>query len=327
MDYFLINKYFQGDATEEEIREIFEWMNAAPENRKELIQYKKIWALTANANENQQQVWKDEFVGKIKKKGNHLKFYKLARYAAAFLILLGLGAFLQYVISGKSNQELTYLAETRIVVPAGQMSKVELPDGSTVQLNSGSTLLYSANYNSGERTVSLEGEAFFDVAKDQSHPFVVQTKVLDFKVYGTSFNIQAYSEDDETNATLVEGSIGVSMKNGKELTKLSPGDNARYINNSKVLDVEKVNLDLYTSWKDGLITFKNESLKDIALKIERWYNVEIIIQNEKLANEKYMGTIMRSKPVDQILEVFRLTSTLKYRIEQRSDKPTLIYWE
>ena len=297
------------------------------ENRREFIQYKKVWTLTACSNEDQNKTWTDIITRKIEQKHKLRMFSKYLRYAAILLVTLSIGALSHYFLSDEFLKKIEYEADTRIEVPAGQISNVTLPDGTTVQLNSGSTLLYSGNFNLGERLVSLEGEAFFNVAKDPKHPFLVQTKSLDFKVYGTSFNIQAYSDEREINTTLVEGSLGVWGKNGKEFTRLVPGESVKYKSDTKELLVSKVKTDLYTSWKDGLITFRNESLKDIARKIERWYNVEIIIQNEKLANELYMGTIMRNKPVDQILEVFRLTSSLKYRIIQRPDKPSLIYWE
>jgi ferric-dicitrate binding protein FerR (iron transport regulator) len=207
------------------------------------------------------------------------------------------------------------------------MSSVILPDGTTVQLNSGSKLVYASGFNSGERTVNLEGEAFFNVAKDKEHSFTIKTKSLDFKVYGTSFNIQAYPEDSEINTTLVEGSLGVVAKTGSEMARLVPGENANFKEDNKELVVTNVDLELYTSWKDGMVTFRNEKLKDIARKIERWYNVQIVINNPKLADELYMGTIMKNKPIDQLLEVFKLTSSLNYRIVPRADKSTLIYWE
>jgi ferric-dicitrate binding protein FerR (iron transport regulator) len=196
-----------------------------------------------------------------------------------------------------------------------------------VQLNSETKLVYSSGFNSGERTVSLEGEAFFNVAKDKKHSFIIKTKLLDFKVYGTSFNVQAYPDDREVNTTLVEGSLGVIGKTGSEIVKLVPGENANFKEENKKLIVSNVDLELYTSWKDGLVTFRNEKLKDIARKIERWYNVQIVINNQKLADELYMGTIMKNKPIDQLLEVFKLTSSLNYRIISRADKSTLIYWE
>jgi len=234
---------------------------------------------------------------------------------------------MQYILPQKSHEQFSYLAETRIEVPLGQMSNVLLPDGTTVNLNSGTTLVYSGKFNSGERVVSLEGEAFFDVTKDQAHPFLIKTNLLDFKVYGTSFNIQAYPEDKVINTTLVEGSLGIIGKNGSEITRLVPGENATYSEDNRKLLVGNVNQEIYTSWKDGLVTFRNEKLKDIARKIERWYNVEIVIKNASLGEELYMGTILKNKPVDQILEVFSLTSSLKYQIVPRANERNLIYWD
>ena len=324
MDYLKINKYFSGEASEKEIREIFDWMQSSAENKKELISYKKIWAMTLSSNENLDESWSRLFVRNTKIQRNTSLIRNALKYAAVAIIIFSLGIITHYLLA---PQNLTYLTDTLVEVPAGQMSKVILPDGTTVQLNSASTLIYSSKFNSRERIVRLDGEAFFDVAKDKAHPFLVQTKRLDFKVYGTSFNIQAYNEDEKTYATLVEGSLGVLGKDGKEYSRLVPGDHVSYYSNTNKLDLSKTDVDLYTSWKDGIITFRNKSLAEIAREIERWYNVEIVIENEKLANENYMGTIMKSKPIDQILEVFRLTSSLKYRIVQRPDKPNLIYWE
>ncbi len=280
--------------------------------------------MSSNASEDLDKAWSELNFRKTKKTQS-LRFIRtISQYVAAAIVLFSMGMIVQHLLISKN---ITHFTDTRIEVPAGQMSKVILPDGTTVQLNSATTLTYSSNFGSQERTVNLDGEAFFDVTKDKAHPFFVKTKTIDFKVYGTSFNVQAYQNDHQINATLVEGSLGVLGKNGKEYSKLVPGDQACFNAETMKLDVSKVELDLYTSWKDGIITFRNESLAEIAKKIERWYNVEIVIKNEKLANEYYMGTIMKNKPIDQILEVFRLTSSLKYQIVQRSDQPSLIYWE
>ncbi len=324
MDYSIINKYLAGEASEAEVQEVFQWIDSAPENRQEFIKYKKIWALTSRSENNQDVAWNNNLIAKP---NNIRNLTTYSKYAAAILIFFSLGMMLQYLVGQKPSGIQTYLADTRIEVPAGQMSSVLLPDGTRVQLNSGSKLVYSSGFNSGERTVNLEGEAFFDVAKDKDHLFLIKTKSLDFKVYGTSFNVQAYPEDNEVNTTLVEGSLGIIGKSGDEIARLVPGENANFKEENEKLVVSNVDLDLYTSWKDGLVTFRNEKLKDIAPKIERWYNVQIIINNPKLADELYMGTIMKNKPIDQLLEVFRLTSSLNYKIVPRTDKPTLIYWE
>jgi ferric-dicitrate binding protein FerR (iron transport regulator) len=173
----------------------------------------------------------------------------------------------------------------------------------------------------------LKGEAFFDVAKDQDHPFRIETSLLNFEVFGTSFNIEAYPDDPTINTTLVEGSLAISDKTHKELHRLKPGENASYEGWQTKLVVTNVSTGIYTSWKDGLITFRNEKLKEIAKKIERWYNVKIIINNPKIGEQAYFGTILKNKPIDQILEVLKLSSSMKYKIEYKPDKPTIIYWE
>jgi len=326
MDYSIINKYLAGEASEAEIKELFSWIESSPENREEFIQYKKIWVLTSKAETRLDISWNPELVNSGKS-GQLRQLVTYTKYAAAVVIFLGLGMLLQYFAGTKNSIVYTYLADTQIEVPKGQMSSVILPDGTKVQLNSGSKLVYASGFNSGERTVNLEGEAFFNVAKDKKHSFIIKTKSLDFKVYGTSFNVQAYPEDSEINTTLVEGSLGVVGKTGNEMARLVPGENANFKEESKELVVTNVDLELYTSWKDGMVTFRNEKLKDIARKIERWYNVQIVINNPQLADELYMGTIMKNKPIDQLLEVFKLTSSLNYRIVPRADKSTLIYWE
>lgn len=325
MDYSIINKYLAGEASEAEVKDVFKWIDADSENRKEFIHYKKIWALTSKTTGNQDEHW-NAFSATLLRPGKHPNSITYWMVAAGFLLVFGLGVMMHYLLAQKSQQQFSYLAQTRIEVPLGQMSNVVLPDGTIVRLNSGTKLAYSGHFNSGERVVNLEGEAFFDVVKDQAHPFVIKTNLLDFKVYGTSFNIQAYTEDKVIYTTLVEGSLGILGKGGSEITRLVPGENATYREDDRQLQVDKVNLDMYTSWKDGLVTFRNEKLKDIAKKIERWYNVEIVIKNARLGEEIYLGTILKNKPVDQILEVFALTSSLKYQIVPRANEPTLIYW-
>lgn len=325
MDYSTINKYLAGEASEAEVKEIYNWIELSPENREEFIIYKKIWVLTSIPEKGMDEGWSPSIITQSPRKPSQL-LRKYISYAASILVIFGLGMVLQHWISSSKLKNLTYLADTKIEVPKGQMSKIILPDGTRVQLNSESKLIYSSAFQSGNRTVTLEGEAFFDVAKDVNHSFVIKTSLLDFKVYGTKFNVEAYS-NNEVNTTLVEGSLGVIGKRGNELARLVPGENANFKKGSADLIVENVDTQLFTSWKDGIVTFRNEKLKDIARKIERWYNVQIIINNEKLGEEVYMGTIMKNKPIDQLLEVFRLTSSLEYRIVSRADKPTLVYWE
>ncbi len=320
-----IENYLCGEATESEITALFQWIDASPENKKEFIQYKKLWALTSRAGE-EEEVWDRLFAPRFRKQKLVHNYWRFAKYAAMLLFAIGAGFAFQYTGWGLKHEKLIYAQNCSIAAPLGQMTNIVLPDGSKVMLNSGSSITYNSNFSQGERLVTLTGEAFFDVAKDQDHPFRIETSLLNFEVFGTSFNIEAYPDDPTINTTLVEGSLAISDKTQKELHRLKPGENAHYDAYQTKLVVTNVSTGIYTSWKDGLITFRNEKLKEIAKKIERWYNVKIIINNPKIGEQAYFGTILKNKPIDQILEVLKLSSSLKYKIEYRPDKPTIIYW-
>lgn len=326
MDFQLLNKYLRGEASEPEVSELYQWIDAAPGNRKEVIEYKKVWAITALGNENESQTWKILFDHRINKRSYLKPYLQFIRYAAIFLLVFVSGISLGYFGLRLAKEKLVYNKSTSINSPLGQMTNVELPDGTKVMLNSGSSITYNGNFSIGERVISLSGEAYFDVYKDNEHPFIIQTSLLNLKVHGTSFNIEAYPEENMVNSTLIEGSLGVMNKDNKELLLLVPGENAHFDAVTKKLSVSHVKTEIYTSWKDGLITFRNEKLKDIARKIERWYNVKIVIKNQSLGEEAYFGTIMKNKPIDQILDVLKLTSSLKYKIITNPTKPSIIYW-
>lgn len=321
----LIIKYLNSEASEEEAKEVLNWIGESPDNKKEFTDLKKVWALTTTGNADNNNAWL-YFLKNRSKQSPKIINLRFIRYAAVFLFILATGSTLYYLLKDFNSANLVYEKNTTISVPYGQMANVELPDGTKVMLNSGSTLTYKGNFSDGQRFVSLKGEAFFDVTKDIEHPFIVNTQFLDFKVYGTSFNIEVYPEEQMINATLVTGSLGVFDQKNIELYKLTPNHKASFNTLNSKIAINKVNTELYTAWTEGIVTFRNEKLKDIARKIERWYNVKIIINNPKLGDESYYGTIMKNKPVDQILEVLQLTCSLKYKIITKQNEPSLIYW-
>ena len=328
MDYTAIIRYFRGEANAEETAQIFRWLEESPENRDELIRLKKAWALSVKNSDNADHIWNKKIYPEIKKTKNRKTVEYRLKQAAIFLLLIGLGGALHYLGTQMTSVSSDvypgyYLVES----PPGQMTSVVLPDGTNILLNSGSTVTYSADFSTGKREVTLEGEAFFDVITDAERPFFVRSALMDIKVYGTSFNIQVYPEDKFISATLIEGNISVLNKNGDELKKMKPGENMYFAPENTKLTVSQVNTEMYSSWRNGLITFRNEKLKDIARRIERWYNVEIDIRNQKLGEELYFGTILKNKPIDQIMEVLQLTTSLEYSIVPRADQPTLIYWD
>ena len=328
MDNYIILKYLQGKATKIEKEQFFNWLEQSPKNKEEFVALKKIWALTEKHKNSENITWTDLKQPLINEQKTRKLFLRYVRNAAVFLLLIGLGAVSQYFIGQNSTKtQFQYDKNSLVKSPLGQMTDLELPDGTLVKLNSGTTISYNSEFSYGKREVYIEGEAFFDVQTDKEHPFIVKSKLLDVKVYGTMFNICSYPADKNFTATLVEGSISVLSKTGKEITKIEPGYKAEFVENGANVLISNVDTVLYTSWKRGLVTFRNQNLEEIAKQIERWYNVEIIIEKEGLGKERYFGTILKNKPIDQILEVLKLTTSLQYEIIPRADKPTLIYWK
>ena len=328
MEYEKIIKYLQGLADDIEKKQLFAWIEESSSNKDEFISIKKAWALTSRANENAQAVWNTKIKTRLESSRKRKLLATYLQRAAILIAMFSLGSLMSYFIVTKNQaSEQIYADGFHVEVPLGQTSNVELPDGTIVMLNSGSSISYSSDFSVGKREVEITGEAYFDVQKDKEHPFIVKSPLLDIKVYGTSFNVEAYPEDNTFSTTLIEGSISVLNKNGDELSLLKPGENALMDDSQSNLKISQVDTEMFTSWREGIVTFRNEKLGDIAQKMERWFNVEIQIQNKVLKEESYYITILRNKPIDQVLEVLEITSNLHYEIIPRAGKPTLIYWK
>lgn len=327
MEEIILHRYLTGDASEEEVQSVFNWMKESGENRNQIIQLKQTWALTASADEDKEKAWDKVRVHLKRETQKKTLWNSYYRYVAIAIILVSIGAISQRLMLNERVPQSIYTHSTSFEVPQGQISSVILPDSTYVYLNSESKLSFSDNFINGNRVVNLTGEGYFKVKSDKDHPFVVKTPGrVHVKVFGTSFNLRAYADENKIFTTLEEGRVSIIDNNGNELAKLKPGEKASYSNDDNMFKVDKVRTELFSSWKDGMITFRNESLGNISRMMQRWYHVEIIIEDPNLAKELYNGTIMKNKPVDQILEVLKETSSIKYEIIPRTDKPTLIYW-
>ncbi|BDD10699.1 iron dicitrate transporter FecR [Fulvitalea axinellae] len=321
----LIDKYLEASATEGEVKSLFAWVDESEENKAEFMRRKRLHALTGNV-EISPGAWQ-KVQGRIgvQKRGRRM-FLRFAKYAAVLALAFGLGFFVSDIRLNSPILSDGGVAMVEIVVPSGKTREIYLPDSSEVTVNAGSVLRYDPSFVSG-RSVELEGEALFDIVTNKEKPFVVRTLVHDVKVYGTVFNVEAYPEDGFANTTLLEGSVGINDKQGVDLVRLNPGERAKYKKETGILRVEAVNPEHAMAWAEGRMVFRNVPLQGIAKKLERWYGVEINIRNKKLRSEPYWGTVLCDKPIVQIMEVLRQTSSLRYRIEKREDGPDLILWD
>ncbi|MCW0484510.1 FecR family protein [Gaoshiqia sediminis] len=202
--------------------------------------------------------------------------------------------------------------QQEVYIPYGAKTRITLPDGSAVWLNSGSKLSYPSVFN-GERSVHLEGEAYFDVVKSKV-PFQVATHFGQVEVLGTSFNVKSFS-NEEFQATLVEGSVRLSGFGGKGVL-LNPGELASFTENSSLV-VTPVDTNLFTSWKDGKLIFYREPFSKVAVRLERWYNVDIEIEDEELNNLWFTGTI-EMETFTEFMELIVRTYPIHYTYDQNT---------
>lgn len=202
-----------------------------------------------------------------------------------------------------------------IIIPRGGEYQVELSDGTKIWLNAETQLKIPTTFTGKERRVFLKGEAYFEVAKNDKQPFVVETSMGEVKVYGTQFNVKFYPEDKEIRTTLVEGSISFKNQQIAEL-KIKPGYQLQLKEHSSTPEIKHVKIHNEIAWKNRMFSFESERLEDIAKKLERWYNVTIVFEDEDLKNFKFSGNLSRYDTIDKILFPFEEVFHAKFLIEE-----------
>lgn len=215
----------------------------------------------------------------------------------------------------QSSEQQIPESNQQLVIPRGGENTVILSDGTTVHLNAGSKLTYPVCFGGKSRTVLLEGEAYFDVARDEKHPFVVQTRFGEVTVLGTAFNINAYNDASACYTTLVNGKVRFSIPNQKTIT-LSPGEQA--VASAGGVKKRSVNLEEYTGWVSGMYIFNNRSLEEIMKTFERWYDIQVYYETSALRSITYSGNLKRYGSVNSFLDALELTGDLTYKVNGRN---------
>lgn len=313
--------FLEGKLSEEKETELLTWIKLSEDNKNlfleqqeivgKLISEKKDIQVSQNWNQVKKQI---RATGLGRSRSLYLK---VASIAAAFI----LGILITTAVKDYSSLFGNKTAQLQnISVPYGAKTNIELPDGSLVWLNAGSSLSYPSKFNK-TREVTLIGEGFFDVRKDQK-PFIVETNYGEVEVKGTSFDVKAFA-DDYLQTTLVSGSVLVREKgNGKEVT-LKPGEQANVVGDQ--IDIKRVETEIFTSWKEGKLIFNNEYLPIAVKRLERWYNVKIVLEKDKrLQKIKYNGTL-ELESFSEVLELLKVTSPIDYSYNEKTRTIKIFY--
>ncbi len=208
----------------------------------------------------------------------------------------------------------THEGTNLLTVPRGMNKKITLADGTRVWLNAESQLEYPETFEGRERrVVHLAGEGYFEVAKDATHPFIVETDLLETQVLGTSFNVRAYSPDD-AHVTLLEGSVKVSNAHHKKELLLTPGQNAT-LQKEGTFSVNEVEAKDYNAWAEGQFYFDNTELVEIMRELGRWYNINIIFTSQEAMHYRMHFQSDRSEPLSQVLDLLNSMQKVKAKLD------------
>jgi transmembrane sensor len=352
MDKLLVN-YLTGEASQAEREVVHRWLGESVENRIYFEELKKIdktvkisgFADSFDTDRSWQKIKLRHYkeladTAKYNYRADKRMFIRdLFRYAAFIVLAFAIGAIGFHYLDKKMDikaSEVWYTVDS----PYGSRVKLTLADGSKVWLNAGSNLRYSSLFGYKNRKVILNGEAFFSVEKDSSKQFIVTTPYLDVKVYGTEFNVKAYSNEDVVQTTLVSGSVTLEgnlvAKIGNQSVTLKPNQIATfYISDKKANDIKhddrefhkidpvknenlvitpNINPVIYTSWKDPLWYIESEPLLSLTEKFERRFNIKFVFTSENLQEYKFTG-ILKDETLEQVLELMKYSAPIGYTIK------------
>jgi ferric-dicitrate binding protein FerR (iron transport regulator) len=300
-------RYITGDATETEKAEMAQWLDANPENMREFLAFRKLYDITLWQEENKET----QLINPSKKEFTIRKLVVEALKIAAIFVVALVGTRYLFPTSKVSEP----VAMQTIYVPAGQRAELTLSDGTKVWLNAKTTFVFPNLFSDKSRNVTLDGEGYFVVTTDKKHPFIVKTEKFDVKVWGTQFNVMAYSGKPIFETSLLEGSVELLNPGGEQGVMISPNERI-YLKNDRLVRAPIVNYNHFL-WKEGLISFDDESFPEMVTKLELYFDLKINMNNNRMLKNRYTGKFRTKDGVEHILKVLQLSNQFKFRIDDK----------
>jgi len=229
--------------------------------------------------------------------------------AASLLFIFCIASFI--FLSRTSLMEKTI---TESIAPNGQKSQLVLSDGTKVYLNSGTILRYDNRFGKQNREIELAGEAYFEVARNEKNPFIIVTSDVEVRVLGTKFNVMAYPDESSIETTVTEGAVYVKERMGEESLIITANQKASYVKAKKTLVSSVVNPVTYTSWKENILYFDNENFEFVISKLERWYDVSILLEGKDSIDDRFTLTV-KNESLKEVLDLISLTTPMRYKIQ------------
>jgi transmembrane sensor len=318
--------YFSGDLPENVRMMIDEWRMFSTENENIFQECLKAWQAIPLLHE-MEQFNSFESLKKINKRvsnqGTAKWWIPLQKIAAILILPLLIYAGYVTVRNASLKKQEEYVVMQTISSRQGMVTQFDLADGTKVWLNSGSALQFPNSFTGNLREVKLTGEAFFKVSKNEKQPFRIHAKDLNIEVLGTSFNVVSYDDERQAEVVLVEGKVKLSAEKDlvkKEFGEMLPGQRAVYSEITQTVQKQKVAIDKYIAWRDGNLIFRDDKMEDVARRLSRWYNVEIIINDPEIKSYSYKATF-RNETLSQMLDLLKISAPIDFRIVQNKLLP------
>lgn len=224
--------------------------------------------------------------------------------------LIGLDSMNIFMCKGAADQGKEW---NTLYIPIGGEYRLQLPDGTRVWLNSGSMLCFPPEFLEKERKVELKGEAYFEVTKDPEHPFIVKTLHTGIKVLGTAFNVSCYEDDEVEQTTLVEGSVEVILPG--QSCRLQPGKQLCLNTKDRAVTIKEIDVQLYTSWKEGMFRFCDMPLDELTVKLRRWYNVNFCFEQDECKKIRFTGAIRKDADFQEFMKLIEITTDIRFDLD------------
>ncbi|MDO5665065.1 MAG: FecR family protein [Bacteroidia bacterium] len=300
----LIVNYLDNTITPQEKIQLTEWVNSSKENKDYFLEMARVWEKSTIAMQDKTIAKKhiDKFFAHTKKKKRQTLFqWTIGSAAAIFLFLLGM----QLLQPG-----MLFTNGMTTVVAENIKKQIILPDSSIVWLNAESTLKYPTTFNRS-RNVILTGEAYFDIRKNEDNPFEVRTKNITIEVTGTTFLVTDKEDTPFTETVLESGKINLTINSSGEKTSMAPNQQLIYNRENKTTSLQTVDAADYTSWRKKSLVFENIQLKNVFTQLEKWYNIDIVCNNNKLLNIPVSFTL-DSESIEDILDILQHVTSFEW---------------
>lgn len=324
----IIEKYLNGRGSTEERGLIIEWfksIQAEKELRNKSYHYWKkipedVDAINYNESMVLGKIYRKIKIEEAKNKPSPSTLLRIIHYLTRIAAVLFVPLLLLYCLSGGFQSSGSKDTFAEIYSPPGARTMFYLPDGSMGWLNSASSIKFPERFDGKERKVTLKGEAYFNVNTNPNKPFIVSTNNLNIVATGTSFNINSWEDDPYTKVVLEDGKLEIfknNINNSQSLAAtLDPGQLFQYSKTNSECSMNNVDIEKYISWKNGRLIFRSDPLSEVVERLNRWYNVNIVIMDDKLESYQYVATF-EDETLDEIIRMLEISSPIKHKYFKR----------